>query len=258
VALRKTHEWCVKTDIQAFFDRIQRNKLKSLVRKRLGSSSLIPLLFAAIDREVKPANLAQASDVEAAGIKQGIGIRQGMPLSPLLANFSLSGFDATCKGEGIKLIRYADDVLTFFKTKEEAQTGFDKIKAALKSLELQVPELGEAKTELISVRDPVSFLVREIIFLDSVGDYVSRVGNKKLLAIKSKLTKSYSLETMMREEDSLNEAVGALAATIRSYLGTYKDAQDFAHFESEIRGHFRSVTTGWFKTLFGEAAIEQL
>ena len=45
---------------------------------------------------------------------------------------------------------------------------------------------------------------------------------------------------------------------MRSYLGTYKDARDFAHFNSEIRHHFRSITTGWFSEPFGTDAIQKL
>ncbi len=108
-----------------------------------------------------------------------------MPLSPLLANFSLAKFDKTCSSKNIKILRYADDVIAFFHTKDEANAGFTVIKtASLKDLELYVPDIGEAKTELVGKDNPISFLGREIAHLGQEGKYVSRIGDKKMGKIK--------------------------------------------------------------------------
>jgi retron-type reverse transcriptase len=255
ITIRSKLEWCVKTDIQSFFDNIQRDKLKSLIEKRLSKSSLIPLLYSAIDREVRSRNPAQILE---AGIRTGIGIRQGMPLSPLLANFSLTKFDAACAKSGIKLLRYADDILAFFADKQKALDGLAHIKDALAELQLEVPELGSAKTEIIAARDPVTFLGREIVHLDSVGGYVSRVGDKKINAIKTSLTTEFSLKKFIDDGRTVQDAIGNLAGSLRSYLGTYKDAHNFERFNGEIRHHFKAITTGWFIDIFGARAINAL
>jgi hypothetical protein len=255
---RRTNEWCVKTDIQAFFDNVRRDKLKTLISSRLRNSSVTSLLFMAIDREIRPKSITQRLAIDSAGIRTGIGIRQGMPLSSMLANISLSPFDAACKRSGMKMLRYADDILGLYSSKSEALAGLDCIKFALAKLELDVPELGSAKTELIGPRDPVTFLGREILYLDSASDYVCRVGRNKLSAIKANLLKEYSLKNVLVENSTISEAIGSLSASMRSYLGTYKDAHDFAHFNSEIRHHFKSITTGWFSELFGTDAIQKL
>ena len=258
LALRKSLQWCVKTDIQAFFDNINRDSLKSLVHKRLRNSTVEALIFSAIDREVRPTNLQQTQEIKQAGISPGKGIRQGMPLSPLLANIALTKFDGACKEQGIKILRYADDILGFFPDKADALTGFDLIKKALNELQLEVPELGSSKTELIPPPNAVSFLGREIVFLDTAGSYVSRVGEKKLVAIKKDLSKKYALQAVLDEVSTINEAIGSLVASMRSYLGSYKDAQNFAQFDSEIRHHFRAITSGWFAEIFGAAAVKNL
>ena len=256
--LRRSLPWCVKTDIQAFFDNIDRTNLKLLIHRRLRNSSIEKLICNAIDREVRPANTQQANEIKLAGISPGKGIRQGMPLSPLLANVALTKFDKACHDNGIKILRYADDILAFFESKAEAQAGFDLIKAALGELRLDVPELGSDKTNLAPPPNPVEFLGREIISLDAGRTYISRVGQKKLIAIKSDLSKKYSLEKVLRESETISDAIGTLAASMRSYLGAYKDAQNFAHFNSEIRHHFRSIANGWFSGIFGADAVEDL
>jgi RNA-directed DNA polymerase len=256
--LRKTFEWCVKTDIQKFFDNVRRDKLKVLVERYFRQSSLVPLLLNAIDREARPRTTQQRDDIFSAGIRAGIGIRQGMPLSPLLANLSLASFDTACSTHNIRILRYADDILGFFHDKSEAQAGFEVIKKALSRLELSVPEIGSAKTELIAYREPVAFLGREIVYLDSVGQYVCRIGRKKIDAIKGKLMKEYALQAVMKDAGTMSEAIEALAASIRSYFGAYKNAQNYPFFESELKSQFKEIMNSWFVELFGSTAIDRL
>lgn len=256
--LRKTFEWCVKTDIQAFFDNVRRDKLKVLVERYFRQSSLVPLLLNAIDREARPRTDQQRDDILSAGIRTGIGIRQGMPLSPLLANLSLASFDAACSTHNIRVLRYADDILGFFHDKSEAQAGFEVIKKALSQLELSIPEIGSAKTELIAYREPVTFLGREIVYLDSVGQYVSRIGRKKINAIKEKLVKEYSLQAVINDGRTMSGAVEALAGAVRSYFGAYRNAHNYSFFESELRFQFKGIMSAWFVELFGKAAIDKL
>ena len=258
IQLRETFDYCIKSDIQSFFDKISRPKIKALVESNLRNSSVLPLLLSVINLELKPRNSKQASEIAAAGIVPGIGIRQGMPLSPLLANFSLTHFDAACKKNNIKILRYADDILAFFRRKEEAKAGFGLIKEALKQLELYVPEIGEAKTEQVAKGNPVTFLGREIVSRETLGKYVSRVGDKKLKKIQDTLTADYTISDVMEENGTLDNSLLSLSASIRSYLGAYKDADDFAHFQNEMRAHYKKITRGWFQELFGVDALEKL
>jgi retron-type reverse transcriptase len=257
LSLRGSFDWCLKTDIQAFFDKIHRGKLKQLIENKLRGSSALPLLLAAVDQEIKPRNQYQAREIAAAGIVSGKGIRQGMPLSPLLANFSLLKFDAICKGHKIKILRYADDILAFFNSEEGARAGLHHIREALKPLELLVPDMGSAKTDIIPPKLPVTFLGRELVYLDTAGKYVARVGRQKLDKIKANLANNYALKSAM-EEGSFVHASDSLAASIRSYLGSYQDAYNFAHFESEIRGHYKAIIAGWLKEIFGAHVIQSI
>ena len=116
IARRTTREWCLKTDIQSFFDKIDRARLKTLVRRRLRTHSLVPLLCDAIDCELKP-NKSDRAKVQALGIHGGQGLRQGMPLSPLLSNLVLADFDKAAQERGFDVLRYADDLIVFGESK---------------------------------------------------------------------------------------------------------------------------------------------
>src|SRR4051812_13326767 len=49
---RSRYDWCLKTDIQSFFDRIPRPYLKAKVSRFLKGSSLEPLICSVIDCEI--------------------------------------------------------------------------------------------------------------------------------------------------------------------------------------------------------------
>lgn len=49
------------------------------------------------------------------------GSPQGGPLSPLLANIYLNEFDWEMNNRGVKLVRYADDIVVFAKSKRAAE-----------------------------------------------------------------------------------------------------------------------------------------
>jgi retron-type reverse transcriptase len=139
IELRTKYEWCLKTDIEAFFDRIPRDYLKKRVRDCLGTHSLTPLICNAIDCEAKITSKNKFNFAKQ-GMKRGLGVRQGMPLSPLLANLVLAEFDQQIADKKIEMVRYADDLVLFFNTKAEAEAGQELVAALLKELQLTIPK----------------------------------------------------------------------------------------------------------------------
>ena len=88
-----------------------------------------------------------------------IGSPQGGVISPLLMNIYLDSFDQEMKSRGIEIVRYADDILLFAKTKKKAEQ-YQRIAVEyLNSIYLIV---NEEKTHIASVLNGVKYLGFEI------------------------------------------------------------------------------------------------
>jgi RNA-directed DNA polymerase len=258
IDLRSIHDWCLKTDIEAFFDRIPRQYLKARVAAALPSHSLTPLIWKVIDCEIK-INAALRPKIRKQGIRLGIGVRQGMPLSPILANLVLSEFDREIARAGIEMIRYVDDILLFFASKEATLEGHDFIKASLRKLELDIPELADrSKTEIIAPREPVEFLGREIVYLGSINKVVANISRKQIAKIRWQLEGDYSYEARYKQGSNFQETVVDLWKSIASYFGIYKDAHNFFALDSELRAAARKIISDIFLDVFGEDALAKV
>jgi group II intron reverse transcriptase/maturase len=154
VELRSVYEWCVKADIDSFFDQVPRNFLKERVSATLQNHSLVPLICRAIDCEIKgrPDVVSRAATH---GIRGGVGIRQGMPLSPLLANLTLTKFDRAVEVHKTPMVRYADDLLLFFSTQSEAARGKAFVEEHLSQVNLK---LSQTKTFVYGPEHNIPFL----------------------------------------------------------------------------------------------------
>lgn len=107
--IREGHRWVVDMDLQAFFDRVNHDRLMV----RLKSRGMEPGLMRLINRYLK------------AGVKIGkqvlattMGVPQGGPLSPVLANVVLDELDWELERRGLQFARYADDCNILVKSQE--------------------------------------------------------------------------------------------------------------------------------------------
>lgn len=157
--LRQTYPWVFKSDITSFFDQICRNELIDGLSKKLRRSSVLPFIISAVGCEVDNTNNFLYSSVLDAGIVEGRGLRQGMPLSPILSNFVLRDFDHFFEKIGVRLVRYADDFVLFAKTKSECEEFFPLTKEILKKKNHEIPDLVEGSKTIIRAPDePIDFL----------------------------------------------------------------------------------------------------
>jgi group II intron reverse transcriptase/maturase len=258
IRLRSKYKWCLKTDIEAFFDRVPREYLKALVRKYLGRHSITKLICDAIDCEAQITG-ENKSRLLKQGIKAGVGIRQGMPLSPLLANLALVNFDRQIRDADIEMVRYADDLVLFFESKQDAIEGQQLVKEALKRMQLTIPEIADgSKTSIISHETPLEFLGREIVFKGKTNTYVSRIGNKQIEKIKSRLYADYSLAKRLRDKKTFQDTVVDMTKSMSAYLGIYKDAYNYIQFDGDLRGQSRAIIRQLFKDIFGQDALSSL
>jgi group II intron reverse transcriptase/maturase len=127
-------------DIKGFFDNIDHEKLMELVHQRISDRRILKLIRKWLKCGVMEGGVTKETIV---------GAPQGGVISPLLANIYLYEFDKFWKRQTVvtgKLVRYADDFVILFKTKEEAELGLQLVKAKLGDLGL---ELNEKKTRTV-------------------------------------------------------------------------------------------------------------
>lgn len=110
--LGEGYGWVVDLDLEKFFDRVNHDKLISLVKERVADRRVLQL----IDRYLKAGALTDA------GLEATVeGTPQGGPLSPLLANLLLDGLDKELEGRGHRFVRYADDCNVYVKSARAGQ-----------------------------------------------------------------------------------------------------------------------------------------
>lgn len=110
--LEEGYSWVVDLDLEKFFDRVNQDKLMSLVKERITDRRVLQL----IDRYLKAGALT-GDGFEATTE----GTPQGGPLSPLLANLLLDGFDKELERRGHRFVRYADDSNIYVKSARAGQ-----------------------------------------------------------------------------------------------------------------------------------------
>ena len=118
-AIRKVKEYAeqgythaVEVDLSKYFDTLNHEMLMNFLRKQIHDKRVLEL----IKRYLK-------SGVMENGVvcKTEEGSPQGGPLSPLLANIYLNEYDQKMERRGVKVIRYADDIVVLAKSKRAAQ-----------------------------------------------------------------------------------------------------------------------------------------
>jgi group II intron reverse transcriptase/maturase len=111
-AIRQGYEWVVDIDLQAFFDRVHHDRLMARLKSRCPDADVLRL----VNRFLK-AGVSVAGDIE----PTRLGVPQGGPLSPVLANVVLDELDWELQRRGHRFVRYADDCNILVKSQRAGE-----------------------------------------------------------------------------------------------------------------------------------------
>lgn len=84
-----------------------------------------------------------------------LGIVQGCPLSPMLANLVLAGCDAELMEAGFPIVRYADDIVVVTATEQDARRAAELVSSSVEELGMS---LGAEDTAVMSFEEGFTFL----------------------------------------------------------------------------------------------------
>jgi RNA-directed DNA polymerase len=141
------HKYYIRTDIQAFFDNVPREKAVSIVSHYSNDPQFDGLLTKATNIELD--NLSKLGRHKAAFPLAENGVAQGSCLSPLLCNLLLHEFDVKLNSHDTTCVRYIDDFIIFAPNRKKAFQALKIAKRHLKSLNLDAydPTISSEKAE---------------------------------------------------------------------------------------------------------------
>ncbi len=178
--------YAVDMDLSKCFDTLNHKFIMQSLNRKISDGTLLKLIEGILKSGVMQEG--KYSETE-------IGSPQGGVISPLLMNIYLDSFDQEMKSLGIEIVRYADDILLFAKTKKKAEQ-YQRIAVEyLNSIYLIV---NEEKTHIASVLNGVKYLGFEIH-----EEYV-KIEDKRVKAFKDKIrtltprNSGINVETMIK------------------------------------------------------------
>ena len=138
--------WAVDMDLSKCFDTLDHELILQSLNKKISDGTLLKLIRQFLKSGVMIEGVIKETE---------IGSPQGGVISPLLMNIYLDEFDQKMKSLGIRIDRYADDILIFAPTKRKAEQYQRIATGILESLKLTV---NTEKTHICNVSQGVKYL----------------------------------------------------------------------------------------------------
>jgi RNA-directed DNA polymerase len=163
-------EHVVDMDLSKCFDTLDHDLMMEAVREKISDGSVLNLIKSFLKSGVMKDG--EFSNTE-------IGSPQGGVISPLLSNIYLNKFDQKMMASGIRIVRYADDILIFARDRMDAGNYLAYARIVLED-ELKL-KVNETKTHVTSVQAGVEFL-GFVIRIKSLG-----IQSKRLKRFKERI-----------------------------------------------------------------------
>lgn len=124
-ALRKCQEYAnqgywyvIDMDLEKFFDTVNQSMLMEILSRTIKDNRVLSLIQKFLNAGIMDRGMFMKSEV---------GVPQGGPISPLLANIMLNELDQSLDKWGYRFVRYADDLMIFTKSKRAGQRQFQRV-----------------------------------------------------------------------------------------------------------------------------------
>ena len=188
-------------DLSKCFDTLDHDLILQGVNRKVSDGSILNLIDLFLKSGMEEDGIVKATE---------IGCPQGGVISPLLMNIYLDSFDQYMKSLGIRIVRYADDILIFARTRSEAgRYRAIATKYLERALHLRV---NEVKTHLTDKWEGVAFLG---FIITSRGVRINPKSVKKFKAKVRQLTPRNSGRNLLMQIAELNMLLRGFANYFR-------------------------------------------
>lgn len=193
----------VDMDLSKCFDTLDHELIIEAVAEKISDGSVLNLIKAFLKSGVlQDGNFSKTT----------LGSPQGGVISPLISNIYLNKFDQKMMAKGIRIVRFADDILIFAKDK---QTAGNYRKYATKILEEELKlTVNKDKTKTTGIHEGVEFL-GFVIYKKWVT-----VNPKRVKRFKDKIRDKTRRNTGM----SMDDIIKNLNPLLRGWINHYRIA----------------------------------
>lgn len=205
--LNEGYTWVVELDLEKFFDKVNHDKLMSLLAVKIKDKRTLKLIRSYLSCGIMENGLASP---------RREGTPQGSPLSPLLSNIILNELDQTLEERGHRFVRYADDSSIYVRSRKTAYRVMDSITGYLEEeLKLKV------NREKSKVSRPRASTLLGFSFYGSKEGWQMRIGPKSLRNIKQKIRE----HTKRNHPATISERITKLENVIRGWVNYFSIAK---------------------------------
>ena len=207
----------VDMDLSKCFDRLDHEFILNEMAKQVSDGSVLKLIRKFLESGVMKDGQFEATEV---------GSPQGGVISPLLSNVYLNVFDQEMMRRGIRIVRYADDILIFAKTRAKADS-YLKLATAILENDMKLT-VNKEKTHLTELNKGVEFLGVRIS-----SKWIS-IQPKRLKKFRDKVRRI----TRRNSGRPLEVVVEELTPVLRGWINYYRVA-DIKSLVSDLMGWIR-------------------
>jgi RNA-directed DNA polymerase len=236
--LNAGYTWVVELDLEKFFDRVNHDKLMSLLSEKVKDKRTLKLIRSYLSSGIMEDGLVTS---------RREGTPQGSPLSPLLSNILLNELDQTLESRGHRFVRYADDCSIYVGSRKSAHRVLETIAVYLEEeLKLKV------NREKSKVSRPTGSTLLGFSFYKTSKSWKIRIASTSLKRIKQKIRE----QTKRNQPVSIVERIWKLEGIIRGWVDYFSIAEAqglMIRLDKMTRTRLRIIAWKQWKTITGRA-----
>lgn len=200
-------EWVVELDLETFFDRVNHDRLMSVLAKKIRDKRTLKLLRGYLNCGMMENGVV---------LERKEGTPQGSPLSPLLSNIVLDELDKELEARGHRYVRFADDCSIYVKSEKSATRVLATITEFIeKKLKLKV---NRTKSK---VSRPIESTLLGFSFYRSRKGWEIRIAPKSLRKIKKKMKE----KTQRNDPGKVEDKIKKIEETIVGWVNYFRIAK---------------------------------